>query len=72
MKERQFKIGETRKATVGSWTRLCLICRDELNEGHVIHGVDTEPCAVGDTGTLTFTKGGPKGGYWKFTKDVFE
>lgn len=44
---------------------------DHLNEGHICVG---EECADfsakdGDAGTLTFTKGGPTGGYWKFKKD---
>lgn len=44
---------------------------DEKMEMHVCIG---EQCADftakdGDTGTLTFTQGGPTGGYWKFTKD---
>ena len=48
------------------------LIRDELNEMHICVG---EQCAdftakAGDSGTLTFTQGGPTGGYWKFTKDT--
>lgn len=43
---------------------------DELNEGHVcVGGSGDQTAKEGDTGTLTFTKGGPTGGYWKFVKD---
>ena len=43
---------------------------DERNEGHVLVGNAADFSAVqGDDGTLTFTKGGPTGGYWKFIKD---
>ncbi len=47
------------------------LIKDELNEMHICCG---DHCAdltanAGDAGTLTFTKGGPTGGYWKFTKD---
>jgi hypothetical protein len=43
---------------------------DEFKEGHVCVGECGDMTAKeGDTGTLTFTKGGPTGGYWKFTKD---
>jgi len=43
---------------------------DERNEGHVLVGDAQDPTAKpGDTGTLTFTEGGPTGGFWKFQKD---
>ena len=45
---------------------------DELGEMHICVG---EQCAdftasEGDLGTLTFTQGGPTGGYWRFVKDT--
>lgn len=46
------------------------LLRDELGEGHVCVGDAGDQAAIaGETGTLTFTKGGPTGGYWKFQKD---
>jgi hypothetical protein len=45
--------------------------RDDQNEGHIlIGGAEDKTAEVGDTGTLTFTEGGPTGGYWKFKKDT--
>ena len=78
---RTWPYGTTRKATVciAKWRPTGLdkdaatgqLIRDELGEMHVCVG---EQCADfsardGDSGTLTFTQGGPTGGYWKFTKD---
>jgi hypothetical protein len=46
------------------------VLTDELGEGHVLlAGAQDESAKTGDRGTLTFTKGGPTGGYWKFKKD---
>lgn len=47
------------------------LIKDDQDEMHICVG---ESCAdftasKGDTGTLTFTEGGPTGGYWKFVKD---
>ena len=44
-----------------------LVLEDERGEGHVLVGTgsDGQP---GDVGTITFTDGGPLGGYWKFSK----
>lgn len=45
------------------------LIRDESNEMHLCIGAAGDPSAqVGDVGTLTFTQGGPTGGYWKFSK----
>jgi len=44
---------------------------DDCGEGHICVGDCGDMTAkVDETGTLTFTKGGPTGGYWKFTRDV--
>jgi hypothetical protein len=48
------------------------LIRDEFGEMHICV---SESCAdfsakEGDEGTLTFTKDGPTGGYWKFKKDI--
>jgi hypothetical protein len=46
---------------------------DDQNEMHVCVGDCGDVTAKeGDSGTLTFTKGGPTGGYWKFKKDCIE
>lgn len=47
------------------------LIQDDQGEGHICVG---DACADltandGDEGTLTFTEGGPTGGYWKFRKD---
>lgn len=43
---------------------------DDRGEGHVCVGDAGDPEAMdGDAGVLTFTKGGPTGGYWKFERD---
>jgi hypothetical protein len=72
--------GTTRKATVkfsfaststthGPGPRSVQLATDELGEGHILVAGACDPTAKdGDTGTLTFTQGGPTGGYWKFTK----
>lgn len=47
-----------------------LFLEDELGEGHVIL-VDKAPSAkAGDGGVLTFTQGGPTGGYWSFSNEA--
>jgi len=48
------------------------ILQDDHGETHFCIG---EQCADstahdGDEGTLTFTEGGPTGGYWKFQKEA--
>lgn len=60
--QRRAKVVETRP-----WLE-ALVLVDEVGEGHIIRPVS---CAydVGDTGTLTFTEGGPTGGYWRFMWD---
>lgn len=43
---------------------------DDQGEAHVCVGPTGDLSAKeGDHGTLTFTQGGPTGGYWKFTKN---
>jgi hypothetical protein len=43
--------------------------KDDQNEIHVLMtGAGDMDTKVGDKGTLTFTQGGPTGGYWKFKK----
>lgn len=48
------------------WVQLVI---DDTNEAHVlVGGAGDRQAGQGDTGTLTFTEGGPTGGYWKFEK----
>lgn len=72
METKQFNFGDTRKATVLHTERirgrLVIICVDELNEGHVCFGHPETKAKKGDKGVLTFSPGGSKGGFWKFSK----
>jgi len=49
-----------------------LICHaddDPSNEAHVcIYRPDDVTAEKGDRGRLVFTRGGPTGGYWKFSR----
>jgi hypothetical protein len=70
MKTVTFPYGTTRKGSVVDVIRGTIIITDENMEGHIL----TKTCCPqrvrsGDVGTLTFTKGGPTGGYWKFEKE---
>ncbi len=80
MNVKTYPYGTTRKATVlkSNWKPVGLdpranagqLLKDELGEGHICVGDAGDASAIpGDKGTLTFTKGGPTGGYWKFQKD---
>lgn len=74
--------GTTRRATVicARWRPKQLpaeageaqLLKDEQNEMHILVGASASDFSAkeGDQGTLTFTRGGPAGGYWKFTKDA--
>lgn len=65
-----YPYGATRKATILETHEFFHVAVDELGEGHVLLGFDAydETAQANDKGILTFTKGGPTGGYWKFTK----
>jgi hypothetical protein len=45
-----------------------LIVRDDQGEAHVLVGTRSGDGRPGDVGTITFTNGGPMGGYWRFEK----
>jgi hypothetical protein len=79
MKTVTYPYGTQRKATVietnwrpeGLNPRACAgtYLVDEKGEGHISLGdVGCDDVKKGDVGTLTFTKGGPTGGYWRFSK----
>lgn len=47
------------------------LVRDDQREGHILTGDAIDSSAtVHDKGTLTFTNGGPTGGFWKFRMGV--
>ena len=46
-----------------------LVVEDDANEAHIIiDGARDVAIAANATGEIVFTKGGPMGGYWKFTE----
>lgn len=78
---KKFEYGETRTATVLTVTQcqyrtqtslidtLLIELKDGVGEKHFLLGVACSPRPVpGDSGIITFTKGGPMGGYWNFEK----
>lgn len=80
MTTKTWPFGTTRKAVVvtARWRPEGLdhrastgqLLKDELGEMHVCVGTECADFTAkdGDEGVLTFTKGGPTGGYWKFKK----
>ena len=73
MKTKTFDIGETRKAWLLSIEEYkgstILVFVGDDSEGYIAMGHPKGDFKVNDQGTLTFTKGGPLGGYWHFTPD---
>lgn len=72
---RTWPYGTVKKATVihtilDSNPKAILVKADD-SEGFLLIGEETFPkdLAIDDKGEITFTQGGPTGGYWKFTKD---
>lgn len=68
--------GKTRRCTVLDVIRtsrsLVLIAQDDdrPGEAHVcFYAHDAVQAVPGDRGTLTFTAGGPTGGYWRFMRE---
>jgi hypothetical protein len=47
-----------------------IICADGDKEAYVLLYTDTADAKENDRGVITFTQGGPLGGYWKFTRSV--
>lgn len=73
MRKRVFKYGDTRRAKVLDALDVpvdALVCVDELGEGHIILGGTHDAAEPGAAGTLTFMRGGPTGGWWRFTRDA--
>jgi len=75
---RTFPFGTTRRATIVYEDGFYVFCQDDRGEWHILidlgdwEGVSPKQycdVAVGDTGVITFTEGGPLDGYWQFTKD---
>jgi len=47
-----------------------LAVKDDCKEGHILGWTGHDKnLKVGDRGLLTFTQGGPTGGFWRFEKD---
>ncbi len=77
---RTWPYGTTRRATVlkSNWRPPGIpddvgggqLLKDDQGEMHLCIGnCGDQTAPVGATGTLTFTPGGPTGGYWKFQRD---
>jgi hypothetical protein len=68
MHEKEIPFGTTHKVKVNSATKKMIVCvGTEINEGFILIGHDNNSLpSEGDEGTVVFTKGGPKGGYWKY------
>jgi hypothetical protein len=53
------------RSAVGAMVALA----DDQGDAHIIFASADEALSAGDRGVLTFTQGGPSGGYWAFRKD---
>lgn len=67
METKVIPFGTERAAFVVRATKDTIIVHASDGQGYVLlaHGLDPLP-PVGETGTITFTQGGPMGGYWKY------
>lgn len=55
--------------THGSYVGVVCIAADEPKSPYILlHRKDGISAAEGDRGVITFTRGGPLGGYWKFER----
>lgn len=66
--KRKAKVVDASTHSVYGKDVLVLLLKDENDEGHALVGTNVEAFAAGTEGTITFTQGGPFGGYWKFEK----
>ncbi len=69
MQKKIVEYGTTHNVRVESATKTeIIVISDELKEGFVLlgHGMEILP-SKGDTGIITFVKGGVMNGYWEFT-----
>jgi hypothetical protein len=73
MQQKIIDYGTTHDAVVLSAKKEVIIVKGiDNNEGYVLIGHrldDASLPAIGNEGTITFTKGGPEGGYWKWEPD---
>lgn len=49
-----------------------LVLEADDGEGHILveNAAQTPGVQAGDVGQIVFTKGGPTGGYWRFTQEA--
>lgn len=74
LQRRTWDYGKTFDVEVREATKMLIaVFAPEINEGFLLagHGVTDLP-AKGDKGTITFTKGGPTGGYWKWQPKIIQ
>jgi len=80
MQTRTWPYGTTKRVTVFAFNRCnhkgkrctVLACTgDDDKEAYLlVNGPEEPPQTKGTKGTITFTQGGPRGGYWKFQPDA--
>jgi hypothetical protein len=68
MNTRTWPYGTQKRVKVTHVSGHCLVCIDEGDEVHMLIGIDTDGAKTSDVGIITFTQGGPMGGYWKFER----
>jgi hypothetical protein len=70
-RRRTWPYGTQKQVTVIHVDRRFIICADEEDKaGYVLLGTNSEGAKENDKGIITFTEGGPMGGYWKFKKTI--
>lgn len=67
LKTRTWPYGTTKQVQVLVAHQRVVMLRDKEREGYVLlwPNLETMP-TEGDYGVITFTEGGPTGGYWKY------
>jgi hypothetical protein len=80
LETRTWPYGTVKQVTVFAFNRcyhqgkrctiLAVTAEDDKEAYLMVNGPDEPTRKKGDRGTITFTQGGPTGGYWKFTPDA--
>lgn len=68
MNEKAVKFGSTVRGRVLVGYPGMIFVKGDDGQGYILSG-NKEKTQPGDTGTLVFTHGGPKGGFWQFIPD---